>query len=109
MSGGGEGGVLIFSSDQLRLASPGFDSAGDKLNTAMTTLQSALAAEQGCWGTDEPGSAFAEKYVPAASEAHTRFSGLVTALHGVRTALDQAADSFDETEAGNTGALGGGR
>lgn len=107
MSGGGD--LLIFSSDQLRLASPGFDSAGDTLDAAMTTLQSALAAEQGCWGSDEPGTTFAEKYLPAAAAAHTRFADLVTALHGVRTALDQAAHTFDQTEAGNTGALGGGR
>lgn len=106
MSGGD---VLIFSSDQLRLASPGFDSAGDKLNAAMTTLQAALATEQGCWGSDEPGNTFAEPYLPAAAAAHTRFTDLVTALHGARTALDQAADTFDQTEANNTTSLGGGR
>ena len=107
---GGRGDApLVVHPELLRQASRGFDDVGDALEAAMTTLENALSAEQGRWGTDEPGETFAHRYEPAAEQASGRFRELVQGLHELRATLVEAATELRGTEHTNTGALGGGQ
>lgn len=107
--GGGGGAPLVVQHELLRSASSGFGDVGDALEAAMTTLENALSAERGCWGTDEPGESFANGYEPAAEQASGRFRELIQGLHELQATLVEAAAVFRGTEGTNTGALGGGQ
>lgn len=85
---------------ELRSSSPGFSGAADQLETAMTTLTSALQAEGACWGGDEAGQQFATGYEPAAQGATEAFDALVQALHGIRANLDGMAETWDGADSG---------
>jgi hypothetical protein len=106
-AGAGGGAPLVVHHALLRSASSGFDDVGDALEAAVTTLENALAAEKGRWGTDEPGESFAHGYEPAAEQATGRFRELVHGLHELRASLVEAAAVLHGTEDTNTGALGG--
>lgn len=106
MSGGDP--LLQVMPDELRSACAGYDTLGDTLESALSTLQGALGAEGSCWGGDEPGQTFAETYSPNATAATDALGQLAQALRGIRTTLDAAAAQFESTQQGLTDALEGG-
>jgi len=86
--------------DRLRSGATGFGGSGDTLSTAGTTLGNALDAQGECWGNDESGQTFAEDYVPGAEQVRAAFTSLAEALQAIRTALDESANSYENTDAG---------
>ncbi|GAB3444881.1 WXG100 family type VII secretion target [Actinophytocola sediminis] len=86
--------------DRLRAGATGFGGSGDALSTAGTTLGSALDAQGQCWGGDESGQTFAESYVPNAQQVREAFGTLAEALQAIKTALDESANSYENTDAG---------
>ncbi|MFC4852585.1 WXG100 family type VII secretion target [Actinophytocola glycyrrhizae] len=88
--------------DRLLRGAGGFGSSGDALTQAGTTLGSALDAQGECWGGDESGQAFAKDYVPNSQKVRDAFGSLAEALHAIRTALEESANSYDNVETQST-------
>lgn len=84
--------------DRLRSGAGGFGTAGDALTTAGTTLGGALDAQGECWGGDESGQSFAKDYVPNSQKVRDAFGSLSEALHAIRTALEESANSYENVE-----------
>lgn len=87
--------------DELRGASPKFDSTADKLKAALDKLNGVLQAEGECWGADDAGKEFGDKYVPGSKSATDGFAGLNKSLHQVRTELDATANDWDKVDQDN--------
>lgn len=102
------GEVLQVRPDELRSACAGYDTLGDTLGTALSTLGGALGAEGSCWGGDEPGQTFAGGYTHHASAAADALGQVAQALHGIRATLEAAAAEFEATQQSLTDALKGG-
>lgn len=100
--------VLQVLPDELRSACAGYDTLGDTLESALSTLQGALSSAGSCWGGDEPGQTFAGGYTPNADAASDAFGQVAQALHGIRATLDAAAAQFEATQQSLTDALNGG-
>jgi uncharacterized protein YukE len=85
-------------SDQVRSAAPAFNELGDRLDTIMQSLQAALGAEGTCWGGDQYGQAFLEKYSDPKKNAFDTFPQLSKGLHDVAAGLLETADTADRGE-----------
>lgn len=85
----------------LRRGAGQFGAAGDSLNGVLQALNSALQAEGQCWGGDESGQAFAQKYVPNSQATLEAFGALAEALEGVGTGVSQTADAYEGSDQGN--------
>jgi uncharacterized protein YukE len=84
--------------DRLRRGADGFGSSGDALAQAGTTLGSALDAQGQCWGNDESGQTFAKDYVPNAQKVRDAIGSLAEALHAIKTALVESANSYENVD-----------
>jgi len=84
--------------DQVRASAPAVAQLGDRLDEICRTLQSALLAEGDCWGADQYGEAFAEKYQDPSANAFDTFPPLSKGLHDVAAGLLETADTADRGE-----------
>lgn len=94
-------GQLDLQVAEMRAAAPRFESASHAVDDILQTLQGALAAEDGCWGSSEIGSQFAAHYLPHQEQAKKNLATLVTALHSTATAVTNAVIAFEQTERDN--------
>lgn len=85
----------------LRRGAGRFGAAGDSLAGVLRALDSALRAEGQCWGGDESGRAFAQKYVPNSQATLEAFGSLAGALTDIGTAVGQSADEYEGSDQGN--------
>ncbi|GAA1278783.1 WXG100 family type VII secretion target [Saccharothrix xinjiangensis] len=85
----------------LRRGAAQFGGAGDSLNDVLQALDSALRAEGQCWGGDESGQAFAQKYVPNSQATLEAFGALAQALGDIGTGVGQSADAYEGSDQGN--------
>jgi hypothetical protein len=85
-------------SNQVRSSAPAFNNLGDRLDEIFATLHSAVAAEGTCWGSDQYGEAFVEKYQEPQQNAFDTFPQLSKGLHDVAAGLIETADTADRGE-----------
>ncbi|MDQ3405184.1 MAG: hypothetical protein M3548_17635 [Actinomycetota bacterium] len=86
----------------LHSAASGFGKASEMLGDAGRQLGDGLGAQGQCWGGDESGQTFAKDYVPNSESILKAIGELTTALAGIKTALDESANSHRGTD-GNSG------
>ncbi|HEY8372623.1 MAG TPA: hypothetical protein VIL00_07765 [Pseudonocardiaceae bacterium] len=98
-------GHLWTQTTQVRLGASLFEGAAEQLAAAHSTLQGDLDAEGQCWGNDEAGQNFAQNYVPASQKVLETFAQLTEALRGIRTGLDEMANTWEEADSGNASGL----
>ncbi|MFC6089579.1 WXG100 family type VII secretion target [Saccharothrix lopnurensis] len=89
----------------LRRGAAQFGGAGDALNDVLRALDSALRAEGQCWGGDESGQAFAQKYVPNSQATLEAFGVLAQALGDIGTGVGQSADAYEGSDRGNASGI----
>lgn len=82
----------------LRAAEPAFDTMAAAVAGLLNRLAGALDAEGACWGADEVGSAFAQKYLPAAISVLDALPPLRDAIAGTGAAVLAVADNVDSAE-----------
>ena len=70
------------------------NAAGERLNTAVTALNVVLDDHEGCWGTDDIGKGFAQKYVQPATDVRKYSGEAGTGLVTTGKDLDKAAETF---------------
>ncbi|SER23022.1 hypothetical protein [Lentzea albida] len=92
--------------DEVRAGAGGFGVAAEMLSEAGSTLSNALAAQGACWGGDESGQQFSKDYVPAAEGTVKAFSQLSEAIRAIKTALDETANTHQNTDKSTSGGLG---
>ena len=90
--------------EEVRAGASAFGAAGEMLADAGRTLSNALAAQGACWGGDESGKQFSKDYVPAADGTVKAFAQLSEAIQAIKTALDETANTHQNTDQ----AIGGG-
>lgn len=82
--------------------------SGDDLKQVLDTLNAAVRAEDGCWGADKTGHAFAEKYVPGKDGTVDALGKVAKALGEIEHNLKQAADDMqnrDQEQGANIGRI----
>ena len=92
--------------DEVRAGAGAFGVAADMLAEAGNTLSNALSAQGACWGGDESGQQFSKEYVPAADGTVKAFSQLSEAIQAIRTALNETANTHQDTDKTSSGGLG---
>jgi uncharacterized protein YukE len=88
-------GALTGDPDALRAGQPGIEVLADRVNAALGRLGTVLDAEGACWGGDETGQAFGDRYHPAERQLRAAFVRLAGRLHEVGDALTAVADVLD--------------
>ncbi|MET0188922.1 MAG: hypothetical protein ABW212_08000 [Pseudonocardia sediminis] len=79
--------------DGLKNATNGMRTSGREIKAAFDRLGHTLDDHHGCWGTDDIGTAFGNKYVPSASSFRT--DGATGAANF--TDMADTADEWSET------------
>lgn len=92
--------------DEVRAGASAFGVAADMLSEAGSTLSNALSAQGACWGGDESGQQFSKDYVPAAEGTVKAFSQLSEAIQAIKTALNETANTHQDTDKTSSGGLG---
>ncbi len=91
---GGGGGTISVTPKDIATAARTFYTAQNDLTNAWETLQSALDANSGMAGDDDPAKSFSSKYVPAVSAAWKALRSATLTLGGISTGLTQTANNF---------------
>lgn len=94
--------------EALRARAPKFAAAADKLTKAFDDLEAVKDAEGACWGSDEAGTKFEEKYKPIADGTVTGKNFLENHLNRTTEDLGKTADrweSDDQNSAANFDAV----
>jgi uncharacterized protein YukE len=94
--------------DVVRRGGTKIGQAGDGLKQVLDTLKAALDAEGECWGPDETGKAFAEKYVPGKDGTVDALGQIAEALDTIEQNLKHTADDMqnrDQEQATNIGRI----
>ncbi|WP_370942281.1 WXG100 family type VII secretion target [Amycolatopsis sp. cg5] len=68
--------------------------ANDDLSSAFEVLESVLLEHDGCWGHDDVGKTFEQKYVKPATEARTAIGNSIENTGGTASNLEQASSEF---------------
>jgi hypothetical protein len=90
----GGGGTVNVTPEDVAAAAHTFYTAQDDLVNAWQTLQSALDANSGMAGDDDPAKSFDSKYEPAVSAAWKALRSSVLTLGGISAGLTQTANNF---------------
>ncbi|WP_040790497.1 WXG100 family type VII secretion target [Nocardia paucivorans] len=90
----------------LRASRPAVAQAADKVLSVLNAAKSAIEAEGECWGGDEIGTKFAEKYKPGAEEGMKGIDLLSRAITAIATGIDEVATDFENQDQQNAAALG---
>ncbi|MCG8916456.1 ESX-1 secretion-associated protein [Actinokineospora sp. PR83] len=72
--------------------------AGGRLNTAVTALNVVLDDHDGCWGTDDIGKAFEQKYVQPATDVRKYGADAGTGIVTTGENLDSASTTFQSVD-----------
>ncbi|MEX2659190.1 MAG: hypothetical protein WD232_05815, partial [Acidimicrobiales bacterium] len=86
----------------LRAVAAGVDGTADRFAGAVADLRSALAGVGDCWGGDEPGDAFGDRYEPASRNLSTHLDALVEGMASIGPGLRSMAEDFDGAEDAST-------
>ena len=89
----GGGGTINVTPKDIAAAHT-FYTAQNDLTNAWETLQSALDANSGMAGDDDPAKSFNSKYGPAVSAAWKALRAATLTLGGISTGLTQTANNF---------------
>jgi hypothetical protein len=90
----GGGGTISVTPEDVAAAARTFYNAQGDLANAWQTLLSALDANAGMAGDDDPAKSFDSKYEPAVSAAWKALRSALLALGGISTGLTQTANNF---------------
>lgn len=99
-------GAFRIEPDEVRAGASAFGVAAEMLSAAGSTLSNALSAQGACWGGDESGQQFSKDYVPAADGTVKAFSQLSEAIQAIKTALNETANTQQDTDETSSGGLG---
>jgi uncharacterized protein YukE len=91
--------------DALRSAVPDLDAVAAAVDTTLTHLHDALAAEGECWGRGALGSAFASGYGPVREQAEQAFGELSRGIAAMGAAFGSVADAGQAVDARAAGRL----
>jgi uncharacterized protein YukE len=92
-------------SHRLRQAAPQFTAVAGELDAVFRRLSDALDAEDGCWGGDATGQAFAKEYSPASQQTIQVGHEVTDAIEDVGARLENAADLADAADLRASGRL----
>lgn len=101
--GGTAAGGAGFTADPdgIRTAAGGFATVGDAVTNLADTLDAALGAAGQSWGSDEPGQAFAQDYVPGVQAAQQMIAALAQGMLDIQALLVRNADDLEHADAAN--------
>ena len=91
--------------DALRSAVPDLAGVAGAVDTALTQLREALAAEGECWGRGELGSAFGSGYGPVREQAEQVFGELSRGVSSMGAAFGSVADAAQAADLRAVGRL----
>jgi hypothetical protein len=77
---------------------PTFAALSCRLDDLAAGLSATLDVEEGCWGGDEMGTAFARSYVAAAQQARHGLDSVVATVSDISAALLAVATNVDACE-----------
>lgn len=98
-------GAVWVAPDRLRGAGPRWQAIADALDGARAELTAAMRSEGASWGSDEPGVAFAQAYLPGADSAVDGLRKVGVALRSIAVTMTDTADGFEASDHGFTGSL----
>lgn len=84
--------------EDTRAEAPKFERNADKLDRAFQALDQALKAEGTCWGADDPGKAFEEKYLESEKQAREGFHFLIENLKATTAELKATAETWESID-----------
>ncbi|WP_327147548.1 hypothetical protein [Nocardia sp. NBC_01329] len=87
--------------EALRASRPAIVKVADQVADAVRAARAAIEAEGECWGADEIGREFADKYSPAATEGLTGLDLLQQAVNGVSEGVGAIATDFGVQDENN--------
>jgi uncharacterized protein YukE len=82
----------------LRGAAGSVDAEAEALASLASSLQHYLEQLGACWGDDEVGQRFAERYVPAASTTLANYQALSVGLMRIAAALRAVGDAYEQAD-----------
>lgn len=85
--------------DELAMQAPKYESVAQQLAQLGQALQSAVAEYSGCWGGDEAGSLFFNKYGQPSANAAQQMSNGVESLQSLADTVHGWAQSYPATDA----------
>ncbi|MFI5716676.1 YbaB/EbfC family nucleoid-associated protein [Nocardia sp. NPDC051750] len=97
---------LEVDEEALQAARPAIAEVADQVADAVNAALAVINGEGECWGSDETGQKFAEKYKPAADEGLTGLDLLSQAVNGVGDGVGAVATNFGNQDESNAAALG---
>lgn len=83
----------------LRAAEPAVADVAARLREVLRALEASLDAEGSCWGHDHIGRAFADSYLPAATQARQAGALLPDGVEAIGSAIETVAGNADAVEA----------
>ncbi|MCX5042213.1 hypothetical protein OG921_03280 [Aldersonia sp. NBC_00410] len=91
-------GFVRVEHERYRWSAQKFEDLAERLLRLKLNLEWRRDAEGACWGADEPGAAFASKYVAPAGSAIGSAETMVDVLAGVADRIRATADALQMTE-----------
>ncbi|MGK2241715.1 MAG: hypothetical protein ACI9JD_004292 [Rhodococcus sp. (in: high G+C Gram-positive bacteria)] len=92
----------------MKSAAPAFAVVAADLDEARSALDAVVAAEEGCWGGDQFGSAFSGAYVPGAESAVGGMTLVAGALRELTATLIEITDRFESIDTSLADDMAGG-
>ncbi|WP_068274466.1 WXG100 family type VII secretion target [Aldersonia kunmingensis] len=92
---------------EFRESARSYDDIGHKLDRLQLRMQARTDAEGTCWGSDEPGSTFADGYESAAGETMSALDRAARRVDDVARNVRANADNYDATDRGFRDGLSG--
>jgi uncharacterized protein YukE len=89
---------LEIQPDAFRAAAPQFEQASDTFATAADRLQNSIGSEGQCWGRDDPGTAFASKYIDGANDALQMMMQIPGIFQSIADRIRSDADGYTGTD-----------
>ncbi|MGA6206884.1 hypothetical protein ACPESR_19275 [Nocardia testacea] len=89
---------LWLDPDAVHASAAEFDQMADELAQMLAELRATSLREGESWGTDKPGKAFAEGYVPTAEQGMAGFENLVDRVRALGAGLRAATGTYTETD-----------
>ncbi|GAB3280769.1 hypothetical protein [Parasphingorhabdus pacifica] len=89
---------MEIDTEALRAQAPKFELAADRLKRAFSQLQEVIDAEGNCWGHDEPGETFGEKYTAATTDATDGSETVAEILSRTTSDLTGTADTSEAVD-----------
>ncbi|MGW5751781.1 hypothetical protein [Nocardia rhamnosiphila] len=89
---------LWLDPDAMHASAAEFDQMADELAQMLAELRATSLREGESWGTDEPGKAFAESYVPTAEQGMAGFENLVDRVRALGAGLRAATGTYTDTD-----------